>query len=80
LEKIAASIAQIAAGSAAMATAEDRAVIVGLPPEVMAALSAWIADRPEPRPSVAQAAGRGLAEWLRGQGYLPQAAETPPGV
>lgn len=78
MEKIAASIAQIAAEALAEATAESRTVTLALPAEVMASLSAWIADRPEPRPSVAQAAGEGLAEWLRGQGYLPPTSESPP--
>lgn len=74
MEKIAASIARIAAESAARATAESHGAIPDLPADVMAGLAAWIEAQPEPRPNLSQAIGQGVAEWLRAQGYLPPAS------
>ncbi len=78
MEKIAASIAQIAAEALAEATAESRTVTLALPAEVMASLSAWIADRPEPRP-LRGAGGRRGARGMAARPGIPSAtSESPP--
>lgn len=74
MDKIAACIAQIAAEAVLKASAETRAVTLDLPADVMEGLKAWIADQPQPRPSVPDAVRNGLSEWLAGKGYLPPAA------
>ncbi len=71
MEKIAASIAQIAAEALLKAGGNARELGADLPEPVAAALKAWIADQPEPRPSWPEAVERGLSEWLTGKGYLP---------
>ena len=71
MEKIAASIAQIAAEALLKAGGNAREPGADLPEPVAAALKAWIADQPEPRPSWPEAVERGLSEWLAGKGYLP---------
>lgn len=43
----------------------------------LAALDAWIAEQPEPRPSRPEAVRRALAEYLKAKGYLPAASEGP---
>lgn len=40
-------------------------------PEDVAALDAWIAAQPEPRPSRPEAIRLALKDWLTGLGYLP---------
>lgn len=74
MDRIAASIAQIAAEALLRAGAENRSAAADLPLPVMDGLQAWIADQPEPRPSVQDAVQQGLAEWLAGKGYLPPSA------
>lgn len=69
MERIAASIAQIAAEALLEAGAQAKAS--ELPASVAEGLRAWIADQPEPRPSVQEAITRGLSEWLAAKGYLP---------
>ncbi|MGC5777320.1 hypothetical protein [Methylobacterium sp. NFXW15] len=69
MEKIAASIAQIAAEALLKAGAQTGAA--ELPAPVADGLRAWIADQPEPRPSLQEAMARGLSEWLTAKGYLP---------
>ena len=71
MEKIAASIAQIAAEALLKAGAHAQAGASELPASVAEGLHAWIADQPEPRPSVQEAITRGLSEWLTAKGYLP---------
>lgn len=71
MEKIAASIAQIAAEALLKAGANSRDQAADLPAPVANALQAWIADQPEPRPTTSEAIVRGLSEWLTGLGYLP---------
>ena len=71
MEKIAASIAQIAAEALLKAGANSRDQAADLPAPVASALKAWIAGQPEPRPTVSEAIVRGLSEWLAAQGYLP---------
>lgn len=71
MEKIAASIAQIAAEALLKAGADAREVGADLPVPVVEGLKAWVADQPEPRPSLSEAAARGLSEWLSAKGYLP---------
>lgn len=73
MEKIAESIAQIAAEALLKAGANSREPAADLSIPVADGLKAWIADQPEPRPSVSQAIERGLSEWLAGKGYLPPA-------
>lgn len=80
MEKIAASIAQIAAEAQREAGIENRAPDKELPPSVMDGLKAWIADQDEPKPSVSDAVRQGLTQWLTGLGYLPASAgDSPPG-
>lgn len=74
MEKIAASIAQIAAQALLEAGGASRDLTAELPEPVATALKAWVADQPEPRPSLSEAVGRGLSEWLAGKGYLPPPA------
>lgn len=76
MEKIAASIAQIAAEAVLRAEAEARAHLVDLPPPVLEALKAWILAQPDPKPSVPEAMRRGLSQWLADQGYLPDEGLT----
>lgn len=73
MEKIAASIAQIAAEALLKADANSRDQASDLPAPVANALRAWIVNQPEPRPTTSEAIVRGLTEWLAGQGYLPPA-------
>lgn len=73
MEKIAASIAQIAAEALLKADANTRDLEADLPEPVASGLKAWIADQPEPRPSMSEAIERGLSEWLTGMGYMPPA-------
>ncbi|MCJ2014053.1 hypothetical protein [Methylobacterium sp. J-076] len=75
MDKIAASIAQIAAEALEREGADPRAS-ADLPAPVMDALKAWIADQPEPRPSVSEAVRLGLGEWLSGKGYGPAAGSS----
>ncbi|GJE39655.1 hypothetical protein [Methylobacterium persicinum] len=75
MDKIAASIAQIAAEALLKAGADARAG-ADLPAPVMDGLRAWIADQPEPRPSVSEAVRLGIGEWLSGKGYLPAAVPS----
>lgn len=73
MDRIAASIAQVAAEALLKAGAESRSAASDLPAPVLDGLNAWIADQPEPRPSVSEAVRHGLSEWLAGKGYLPAA-------
>lgn len=44
-----------------------------------AALDAWIASLPEPKPSKPEAIRHALGEFLREHGYLPIESEAPQG-
>lgn len=76
MEKIAASIAQIAAEALFKAGADTRPMILDLPDPLLDELKAWIGAQPEPRPTLPEAVHRGLTEWLSAQGYPPAASGT----
>lgn len=71
MEKIAASIAQIAAEAEMKAHTEARCPAPDLPGPILSGLQAWIADQPEPQPTMPDAIRHGLTAWLSGLGYLP---------
>ncbi len=71
MERIAASIAQVAAEALLRAGAGPTGQVVDLPPPVLEGLNAWIASRPDPKPTVPEAIRTGVTEWLSAQGYLP---------
>ena len=52
-------------------------VMVRMPSSDLAALDAFVADHPEPKPSRPEAVRRALADHLRAKGYLPTSSETP---
>ncbi len=79
MEKIAASIAQIAAEALLKAGAAPHGQVVDLPPAVLDGLNAWIASRGEPKPTVAEAIRTGITEWLSAQGYLAGEGDRPRG-
>jgi hypothetical protein len=77
MEKIAASIAQIAAEALLKAGADARLATLDLPAPLLDGLKAWIGAQPEPRPTLPEAVYRGLTEWLTTQGYPPAAPGLP---
>jgi hypothetical protein len=78
MEKIAASIAQIAAEALLRAGAEGRVQGVDLSTPLLDGLKAWIADQAEPKPTVSEAVRRGLTEWLASQGYPTAGRDAAP--
>jgi len=51
--------------------------MVRVMPANVAALDAWIAAQPEPRPSRPEAIRLALKDWLTGLGYFKTPAEDP---
>ena len=78
MDKIAASIAQVAAEALLRAGTSQTGQVVNLPPPVREGLEAWIASQPEPRPTVAEAIRIGVTEWLSSQDYLRGRDGDPP--
>ena len=51
--------------------------MLDLPPHLLAALDAWIASQPEPKPTRSQAVEMAVADWLVCVGAVPlEAAES----
>jgi hypothetical protein len=68
MNKIAASIAQIAAE--VIPSERLRTAPIDLPANLSAALDAWIADQPEPKPSQSDVICVALTEHLKAKGHL----------
>lgn len=51
-------------------------ITVRVAPRQLAALDAWIAEQPEPRPSRPEAMRVALSDFLRAKGYLPASGEA----
>lgn len=69
MDKIAASIARVAAG-AAPDVEHDGPLPLDLSPALHAALDAWIDYHPEPKPSCVEAIRDVLSDHLQAKGYL----------